>query len=105
MNLESFFAAVDRGRSGLYLNVHVQPGAKRQQLRGLYGNAIKISIQAQAVDGKANQALVAFIAQALSLPRQQVQLASGQASRRKRIYIQGEEKALMQLLSRWLHDV
>jgi len=102
VNHGGFLAAVSQGRDGLYLNVHVQPGAKKQQLRGMYGNAVKIALRAQAMDGKANQALVAFIAQSVSLPRQRVRLVSGQTSRKKRIYIQGEADVLMQQLSMWL---
>jgi len=105
VNHSGFLAAVSQGRDGLYLDIHVQPGAKKQQLRGMYGDTVKIALQARAMDGKANRALVTFIAKSVSLPRQRVRLVSGQTSRRKRIYIQGEADALMRQLSVWLGNL
>jgi len=102
VNSHAFAAAVSRGRDGLFLNIHVQPGARRQQLSGLYGDAIKIAVQARAVDGKANDAVVSLIADALGLPRRQLRLVAGRRSRRKRICIEGEADMLMRRLSSWL---
>jgi len=99
---QAFTAAVSRGRDGLFLNVHVQPGAKQQQVCGLYGDAIKIAVQARAVDGRANEAVIAFVAEALALPRRQVRLVTGERSRRKRICIQGEADDVIRRLSEWL---
>ena len=97
--------AVSRGGDGLFLNVHLQPGAKRQQLCGLHGDAVKIAVRACAVDGKANKALLAFVAGSLALPLHKVRLVAGQTSRRKRLYLAGDTDTLMRRLSSWLeHD-
>jgi uncharacterized protein (TIGR00251 family) len=65
------------------LTVHVQPGAKKTESAGLYGDALKIRLAAPPVDGKANAALVDFVAKRLDKPRAAVTLKSGQSSRRK----------------------
>lgn len=73
-----------RGGDGrLLLTLHIQPGAKKTEVCGLHGDALKIRLAAPPVDGKANAALLAFVADRLSLPKSAVSLKSGQTSRRK----------------------
>lgn len=69
------------------LTIHAQPGAKRNEVAGLHGGALKIRLAAPAIDGKANAALITFIAQQLDLPRAAITLESGQTSRRKTLRI------------------
>ena len=71
------------------LTLHIQPGAKKSEFAGLHGDALKIRLAAPPVDGKANEALLRFIADALSLPKSAVSLKSGQTSRRKVLEIRG----------------
>lgn len=72
---------------GAVLSLHIQPGAKTSACAGLHGDALKIRLAAPPVDGKANEALLRFLAETLALPRQQLRLKSGQSSRQKRIEI------------------
>ncbi len=73
-----------RGSDGrLLLTLHIQPGAKKTEVCGLHGDALKIRLAAPPVDGKANAALLAFVADRLGLPKSAVSLKSGQTSRRK----------------------
>jgi uncharacterized protein (TIGR00251 family) len=72
---------------GCVLAVHVQPGAKRTEIVGEHGDALKIRLAAPPVDGKANDALLAFLAETLGLARRDVSLRAGQSSRRKLIEI------------------
>ena len=65
------------------LSVHVQPGAKRTEIAGVHGDALKIRLAAPPVDGKANAALIDFVAERLGLAKSAVSLKSGQTSRRK----------------------
>lgn len=69
------------------LTVHVQPGAKRTEIVGEHGDALKIRLAAPPVDGKANDALLAFLADTLRLARRDVSLRAGQSSRRKLVVI------------------
>jgi hypothetical protein len=71
------------------LNLHIQPGAKRTEVVGLHGDALKIRLAAPPVDGKANDALVAFLAKKLGAGRTAVELVSGQAARAKRVRVTG----------------
>lgn len=81
-----FRVAADRR---VILTLHIQPGAKKTEFAGQHGDALKIRLAAPPVDGKANEALVRFIAEALKLPKSAVNLKSGQTSRRKVLEICG----------------
>jgi len=72
----------------LALTLHVQPGAKRSEIAGLHGEALKIRLAAPAVEGQANEALLKFIAALFDVPLRQVELQRGGKSRHKVILIQ-----------------
>ena len=74
---------------GVVLALHIQPGAKRSEIAGLHGEALKIRLAAPPVDGKANDALIAFLAKLLDVPKSRVELVSGQSSRAKRVRVAG----------------
>ena len=65
------------------LTLHIQPGAKKTEVAGVHGDALKIRLAAPPVDGKANAALIEFVAERLGLAKAAVSLKSGQTSRRK----------------------
>ena len=71
----------------LELTLHVQPGAKRTSVDGVHGEALKIRLAAPPVDGRANDALVRFLADAFAIPTRQVTLLRGETSRRKVVRI------------------
>jgi uncharacterized protein (TIGR00251 family) len=81
------------------LTVHVQPGAKRTEVAGVHGDALKIRLAAPPVDGKANECLVAFLAQRLGIARAAVELAGGATARRKRVRLAGVSEAALELLA------
>ena len=87
----------------LELALHAQPGAKRTQIKGTHGGAIKIAVAARAVEGAANEALLAFLADAFDVPRRRCVLISGQTSRQKRVRIESPERAHADgVLGSWL---
>ena len=73
----------------LTLTLHVQPGAKRTEVAGLHGEAIKIRLAAPPVEGRANEALLRFIAESFGVPLRQVALKQGGQSRHKVVAITG----------------
>lgn len=75
------------GDGRVTLTLHIQPGARKTEIVGDYGDALKIRLAAPPVDGKANAALLAFVAGRLGVPRSAVQLKSGQSTRRKVIEV------------------
>jgi uncharacterized protein (TIGR00251 family) len=74
------------------LRVHVVPNAKVDSVVGMHGGAFKIKLRAPAVEGKANAALVRFLAEQLKLPRNTIALKRGEKSRGKTIEIHGLSK-------------
>lgn len=68
----------------MLLAIHAQPGASRSEFAGLHGDALKVRIQAPAVDGKANDAMQRFLADAFGVSKAQVVMVSGASSRQKR---------------------
>jgi uncharacterized protein (TIGR00251 family) len=73
----------------LILEVHVQPGASRTGVAGLHGGRLKIRVAAPPAEGRANEALIAFLAQWCKVPKRNISVAAGAASRMKRIVIEG----------------
>jgi uncharacterized protein (TIGR00251 family) len=71
------------------LTLHIQPGAKRTELAGIHGEALKIRLGAPPVDGKANDCLIAFLAERLRVPKSRVVLEAGMTSRSKRVRVVG----------------
>lgn len=71
----------------MILELHVQPGASRTGFAGKHGERLKVRLQAGAVDGRANEALIAFLAAHFCVPRRNVRILSGLKSRQKRVEI------------------
>jgi uncharacterized protein (TIGR00251 family) len=69
------------------LQIHAQPGARRTEIAGVHNGSLKIRLAAPAVDGKANQALIAFLAVSFGVPRRNVALLRGESGRRKAVCI------------------
>ena len=81
------------------LTVHVQPGAKRTEVAGVHGDALKIRLAAPPVDGRANDCLLAFLAERLGVTRAAVELVSGATARRKRVRLAGVSDAALERLA------
>ena len=73
----------------MILELHVQPGARTTEFAGEHGGRLKVRLAARAVDGKANEALVAFLAAHYGVARRQVRILAGLKSRQKRVLIEG----------------
>ena len=80
---------VTAGPTGASFDVRVVPRAGRTAIAGLRGEALLVRLAAPPVDGAANEALIAFLAPLLGQPRRGVTIASGHASRNKRVAVQG----------------
>lgn len=82
-----------REREGrVILEIRVQPRASRSEVAGVHGGALKIRLQAPAVENKANEALVELLAALLKRPKSAVRILSGERSRTKRVEIHGATK-------------
>jgi len=74
---------------GVILQVKAVPRARKSGIAGLLGDALKVRIQAPPVDGKANEALVGFLAGLLDVPGSRVSILAGESSRIKRVKVAG----------------
>jgi len=77
---------------GIDVRVRAVPRASKNEIQGLYDNALKIRLTTPPVDGKANQALVKFISKKLNLSKSHIQLIQGATSRQKTLRITGLTK-------------
>ena len=75
------------------LAVRAQPGAKKTAITGIYGEGaaaqLKIAVHAPPIEGRANEALIAFLAEVFRLPKSAVELKSGELSRSKVFLLRG----------------
>lgn len=79
--------------AGVTLAVRAQPGAKKTAIIGIYGEGdttqLKIAVQAPPIEGRANEALIAFLAETFGVPKRSVELVSGTLSRSKMFLLRG----------------
>ncbi|MDH3328191.1 MAG: DUF167 domain-containing protein [Desulfobulbaceae bacterium] len=73
----------------LLLKLIVQPRASKNQLAGLHNDALKIRLTTPPVEGRANKAVIAFLAKQLHLPKSAVTIKSGLQNREKKVIIIG----------------
>jgi uncharacterized protein (TIGR00251 family) len=87
---------VEDVEDGCTLAVRVRPGAKKNDIAGIHAGAVKISLSAPPVDGRANELLIEFLAELLRIPRARISLLTGATSRMKRLRITGKSAAEVQ---------
>ena len=92
-----------RSAAGLTFAVRVVPRAGRTAIAGVRGDAILVRLAAAPVDGAANDALLAFLSEALDIPSKHISIAAGGHSRDKRVMLSGitveqAERRLKELL-------
>jgi uncharacterized protein (TIGR00251 family) len=78
------------------LKVRLHPGARRNAITGLHDGAVRIALTTPPVDGRANEALIAFLADLLRIPKANITIATGQTSRSKTLRITGKSAAAIQ---------
>ncbi len=91
--------------AGVTLAVRAQPGAKKTAITGLYGEGenaqLKIAVHAPPIEGRANDALLVFLADSFSIPRKNVELISGELSRSKVFLLRGVTPANVRALLKY----
>lgn len=71
----------------LTIRVYVQPGAKNTEIQGLHDGSLKIRLHAPAIEGRANEALIKYLAELFAVPARQIVLVRGKKSRQKTLII------------------
>ena len=83
----------------LLLALYVQPRSSRNQIAGLHGDALKLRLTTPPVDGKANKAVISFLAKLLKIPKSSILIKSGLRSRSKKLLLSGlDEQTARRLL-------
>lgn len=81
--------SIEKTKDGVRFAVRVQPRASSNEFAGPFGDAIKVRLQAPPVDGAANEALIAFLAESLGVSRRDVRIVHGEHSRLKAVEVRG----------------
>ena len=85
--LEGLEACLQAHGGGTIIAVYAQPRASRTSVVGVHDGMLKIALKAPPVDGRANAALLKFLAHHLEVPKGTIELATGASGRRKRVFI------------------
>ncbi len=92
-----------RGSSGVTIELRVQPRARRTALERS-GEALKVAVTAPPEDGKANDAVIALLAEQWRLPKSSFTVIKGVAARSKTLSVSGEPATLAALIGGWVRD-
>ena len=87
--------AVDESRGGVAFDVLVVPRASRRAVGPVLGDRLKVTITEPPVEGKANAAVVALLAQWLGVRRGQVEILAGHRGKRKRVRVAGVSRRVL----------
>ena len=83
---------IQEKNGGVIVGVRVQPRSSKDEIAGEMGGALKVRLRAPALEDRANQALIEYLAQLLKTPKSAVRILSGDRSRIKRVEISGVTK-------------
>lgn len=94
---------------GLLFKIRVQPRSSRNQVSGLYGDALKINLTAPPVDNAANKACIVFLAKLLSVAKSSVSIVSGHTGRNKQVMVAcqeagGQRDAIKKAIMDWMKE-
>ncbi len=93
---------VQEREGAVLFSLRVRPRASKDEIAGELGGALKVRLQAPAVEDRANEALVEFLAELLKRPKSAVRILSGERSRTKRVEISGVTR--QQILALLVHE-
>ena len=80
---------ITKAEGGAAFAVRVVPRARRNEIAGVQGNALKVRLTAPPVQGAANEALIELLARQLGVNKSQIEIAAGKSSRRKMVCVLG----------------
>lgn len=79
--------AIKQTKSGVTIDIIVQPKSSRDEIAGMLGDRLKIKLTAPPVDGKANAALITFLAKKLGIAKSRITIVRGETGRKKTLFI------------------
>jgi uncharacterized protein (TIGR00251 family) len=87
MSADSPFTCLSMRGDAVLLQLSVMPNARRTEVDGLHDGALRVRLAAPPIDGRANEALVAWLAKSLGVPKRDVEVLRGESSRRKQVAV------------------
>ncbi len=93
--MENFYFIKD---NKLFLNVHINPNSKKDEIKGFYNGKLKIKISAPAVNGKANKNLINFISKIFKISKTKIKIIKGEISRDKVLEISNYDNNILKKL-------
>jgi uncharacterized protein len=97
--------ALEEHRDGVILPARAHAGARRNAITGEHAGSLQVSVTQAPEKGKANKAIIAVVAEAISLRKSQIELIAGETSPQKRLLVRGIDKSeLAQRLERAIAD-
>lgn len=91
-------------KDGISLNVQVKPGAARSRIRGVRAGRLLIDIRQKALEGEANEGLIAFLADLLGTGKSGIKLTRGARSRMKTLYLRLSRQEVLEALAGAIRD-
>ena len=89
------WARVTEGTQRLVLALYVQPNARRSEIAGRYGAALKVRIAAPAADNRANEALIDLLRETLVVPKSALRIVHGRTTRQKAVEVAWDMRHLL----------
>jgi len=79
-------------KQGVLIDIHLQPGARHEGIKGIHGERLKLAVNSPPVDGKANKRARTFLSSFFHIPKSDVELISGGSSRQKSFLLKGMKR-------------
>ncbi|KPA18302.1 hypothetical protein MHK_001473 [Candidatus Magnetomorum sp. HK-1] len=86
------------------IQLAIQPRSSENKIVGLMDNRLKVKLKAPPVDGAANKMCIQFLSKTLGIPKSNIEIVSGQSSRKKKIRIKGDPKEILPFFKRFLKN-
>lgn len=90
--------------NGVSISLHVLPGSAKTAWAGLYGDRLKLKLAEKAIDGAANDALIAFLSKYLAQPKSSITISLGLTSKDKTVFAQGDPLSIATRLDELLRS-
>lgn len=98
--IEDLEKAIAEDKLGVLIRLKLKPGASTNRLIDVQEDRLRVSVKEPATEGKANKALISFLAKQLSLSKSSVTLVKGESSRLKVVRVQSSKDIVLERLSR-----
>ncbi|MFN7013620.1 MAG: DUF167 domain-containing protein [Bacteroidia bacterium] len=89
----------------MILFIEAKPNAKKNQIKVISSNTLKVFINAPPVDGKANAAIIEYLSQEFKIPKSKIKLLKGEASKLKKLEITEKEDILKQFINQHITQI